>query len=86
VALADPAALHDPLVVRLDDLLEIRVGQDPLGRVGADPGDPRSRHSRPPFAAPARDLGVQRGLDVLIHSGAGPLLGHAHGVLDGFHW
>src|SRR6185436_12218933 len=48
VALADPAALHDPL----DDLLEIRVGQDPLGRVGADPGDPRSRHSRPPSRPP----------------------------------
>src|SRR5262249_32026417 len=52
VALADAAALDDPLVVRVDHLLEVGVGQDPLGRVRADPGDPRSRHSRPPSRPP----------------------------------
>src|SRR5207302_11051358 len=46
--LADAGPLHDPLVVRLDHLLEIGVGQDALGEERADPCDPRSRHSRPP--------------------------------------
>src|SRR3989442_8554664 len=50
--LADAAALHDPLIVGVDHLLQIGVRQDPLGRVGADPRDPRSRHSRPPSRPP----------------------------------
>ena len=51
-ALADAGPLDDPRVVGLDHLLEIGVGQDPLGRVRADPGDSRSRHSRPPSRPP----------------------------------
>src|SRR5207244_8489795 len=46
--LANAGPLHDPLVVRLDHLLEIGVGQNALGEERADPGNPRSRHSRPP--------------------------------------
>ena len=51
-ALANAAPLHDPLVVRVDHLLEIGVRQDPLGEERADPGDSRSNHSRPPSRPP----------------------------------
>jgi hypothetical protein len=38
-ALADPGALDDPLVRRVDDLLEVGVRDDPLGHVGTGTGD-----------------------------------------------
>ena len=50
--LADAGTLHDPLVARVDQLLEIRVGQHALGCVGADTDDPCPRHSRPPSRPP----------------------------------
>src|SRR5205814_3703140 len=48
VPFVDSGALDDPLVGRVDHLLEILVGEDPLRRVGADADDLGSRHSRPP--------------------------------------
>jgi len=37
--LADPRALDDPLVRRVDDLLEVRIRDDALGHVGTRTGD-----------------------------------------------
>ena len=37
--LADAGARHDPLVGRVDDALQLGVGQDALGRVHAPAGD-----------------------------------------------
>src|SRR5207245_2401952 len=52
VPLADAAALHDPRVVGLDDLLEVGVREDPFRRIRADPDDLGPRHSRPPSRPP----------------------------------
>ena len=42
-ALADPGALDDPLVRRVDELLEILVREDAVGHVDAEAGDPDPR-------------------------------------------
>src|SRR2546426_545898 len=57
-ALPDSAALEDPLVAGLHHLLEVGVGQDPLGRVRPDADDPRPRHSRSPCPARATSASI----------------------------
>ena len=51
-ALADPGALDDPLVGRVDELLEILVREDTVGHVDAEAGDP----DRAPLADPITTL------------------------------
>src|SRR4030095_15291415 len=52
VPLADPAALLDPRVVRVDHRCEVGVGEDPLRGGGARTGDLRPLHPRPPSSFP----------------------------------
>jgi hypothetical protein len=52
-ALADAGAAHDPLVVGVQALLEVGVGDDVLGQGGADP--------KMPGGHAARRVGVRRG-------------------------
>ena len=73
VALADAGALQDPLVGRVDQLLEVRVGQHPRRHVGGQAGDLHG----------AELPGRRDPADVVLHHKSVPLRGRQAEVFVG---